>query len=273
MRTIVLSIILFSFAFLNAQKLEKVWSTTKDMQTPESVLYNTGLNVVFVANMGTALGSKTGDGFIAQMNLKGEITTLKWVTGLNDPKGMAIRDGKLYVSDMDELVVIDIKEAKIIAHYPAPASKFLNDVAVSDNGIVFVSDMKDQRIYALENGIFSSWLFSDKLKLVNGLWCENGKLYVGNTSVWEIDIASKEMTELFNQTGEIDGLESIGGGNFIFSNWAGRIYVSDKGKVVKLLDSSAEKLNTADLDYVPEEKLVLVPSFFGNNVDAYKLVW
>jgi hypothetical protein len=273
MRTIALSILLFCSAFLNAQKLEKVWSTPKNLQTPESVLFNAELNIVFVANMGTTLGSKTGDGFIAKMNLKGEMTNLKWVTGLNDPKGMAIWNGELYVSDMDELVVIDIKDAKIVAHYPAPDSKFLNDVAVSDNGIVFVSDMKDQRIYALQNRVFSSWLFADKLNLVNGLWCENGKLYAGNTSVWEINIASKEMKELFNQTGEIDGLESIGNGNFIFSNWAGRIYVSDNGKVIKLLDSSEEKLNTADIDYVSEEKLVLVPSFFGNNVDAYKLVW
>lgn len=273
MKTIILFSLITIGLGLQAQKLEKLWSSKKDMQTPESVLFDKNLKLVFVANMGTVTDSKTGDGFISQMNLKGEITKLKWVTGVNDPKGMAVWEGKLYVSDMDELVVIDIKESKIVKKYPASGAKFLNDVTVSPKGVVFVSDMKDQRIYSLENGTFSSWLKNEKLENVNGLWFENGKLYAGNESVWEIDAKTKELKQLVSETGGIDGLEMLGKDKFIFSNWGGKIFVSEKGKATKLLDTSAEKLNTADIDYVPDEKIVLVPTFFGNNVDAYKLVW
>lgn len=273
MKTFLAIMFLFTATIVNAQKLEKLWSTSKDLRTPESVLYVNALNIAFAANMGDSLDKKTGDGFISQIDLTGKITNLKWVTGLNDPKGMAVLNGKLYVADMDELVEIDIDKATILKHYPAPGSKFLNDVTASSDGVVYVSDMKDQRIYALIDGVFSSWLYNEKLNYVNGLWVEGSILYAGNNSVWQIDIKTKEMTALINETGGIDGLETIGNGNFIFSNWGGKIYVSDNGKVIKLLDTTAEKRNSADIDYIPEQKIVLVPTFFGNNVDAYKLEW
>lgn len=267
-------IILISLSFgLNAQKLEKIWSSSAELKTPESVLFNEELNIVFVASMGGETDANDGDGFISQMNIDGKITNLNWVSGLNDPKGMAVWKGKLYVADKKELVVIDIKTANVEHKYLASEAKFLNDVCVSEKGIIFVSDMKDQAIYKFANGEFKMWFQDDKLPWVNGLWAEAGKLYAGNGSVWEIDIETKEIKELFNETGGIDGLETIGNGNFIFSNWGGKIYVSDNGKVINLIDNSALKLNTADLDYIPESKMVLVPTFFQNNVDAYKLVW
>jgi outer membrane protein assembly factor BamB len=257
----------------NAQILEKIWSSSPEFITPESALYDEGLDVVFVSNIGHERDSKVGDGFISQMNLDGEILNLKWLSGLNAPKGMAIWNGKLYVSDMDELVVINIETASIVERYPAPNAKFLNDVSVCKNGIVFVSDMHDRRIYALQNNRFESWLQHPDLENVNGLWAEEGKLYAGNNSVWKIDIATKEMKEQFGETKGIDGLEKLENGNFIFSNWAGRIHVSDMGNVVTLLDTTEESRNTADIDFVPGKNIVLVPTFLGNNVDAYKLIW
>jgi outer membrane protein assembly factor BamB len=255
-----------------SQKLEKIWTTSAALKTPESVLYVPECDIAYVSNQGTDLGKKTGDGFIALMNLEGEVKNLKWVTGLNDPKGIAVFKNKLYSSDMDELAMIDIDKAVIIKKFPAPNSKFLNDVAVSDDGIVFVSDMKDQRIYALINGEFASWLSDPRLDDVNGLWVENGKLYAGNASIWEIDIKTKEMKELVSGTGSIDGLEKIDNKTFVFSNWAGKIFVSKDKEVIKLLDSSEQKQNTADLDYLPKTQRILVPSFFGNSVVCYQLI-
>ncbi|MFA9392282.1 MAG: hypothetical protein ACERKD_20900 [Prolixibacteraceae bacterium] len=273
MKASILFLLLFVTYSSFAQKLEKIWSSPAVLKTPESVLFNKEFNTVFIANMGGESDKNDGDGFIAQMNLKGEITNLNWVSGLNDPKGMALWKGKLYVADKNELVVIDIKTAKVDHKYLAENAKFLNDVTVSDKGVIYVSDMKDQAIYSFSNGEFKMWLQNNKLPWVNGLWAEGNKLYAGNNSVWEIDIASKEMKELFNETGGVDGLETIGNGNFIFSNWGGKIYVSDHGKVVKLIDNSEAKGHTADLDYIPESYMVLVPTFFENNVDAYKLIW
>ena len=272
MKTSIFVALLILAASANGQKLEKLWSTPNTLITPESVLNSNLYNVAFVSCMGEVRDTKNGDGYIAQINLKGEIVNPKWVGGLNDPKGMAIWDGKLYVADMDELAVIDIETASFDKKIQIPEAKFLNDATVSEDGVVYISDMQDQRIYAYQNGELKSWLHDPRLKNVNGLWAENGKVYAGNASVWEIDIETKLMKELVVGTGGIDGLETIGNGNFIFSNWGGKIYISDKGKVIKLIDQSAQNRNTADLDYLPKKKIVLVPTFFGNNVDAYQLV-
>ena len=43
----------------------------------------------------------------------GKMTEAEWITGLNAPKGMAVLNRKLYVTDIDQLIEIDIKEGKI----------------------------------------------------------------------------------------------------------------------------------------------------------------
>lgn len=260
----------FTFA-LQAQELNLLWSSPATLDIPESVLYDASSEMVFVSCLGQVRNDKTGDGYITLMNLEGEIINKEWLTGLNDPKGMAVNDGKLYVSDIDELVVINIENAEVEIRYHAPDASFLNDVTYCQNGMVFVSDSHQQNIYALKDTIFTLWLDDERLLGVNGLWAEGGNLYAGNESVWAIDPKSKSMAELFKGTGGIDGLEAIGHRNFIFSNWAGRIYVSQIGRVILLLDTSEDKLNSADIDFVPEKNIVLVPTFMGNRVDAYQL--
>jgi hypothetical protein len=255
----------------NAQKIEKLWTSEPVFKTPESVLYYTALDIVFVSNMGDVRDAKTGDGFIAQMNLEGEIVDMNWITGLNDPKGMAIQNGKLYVADINELIVIDIANASIIEKHLVADAKFLNDVTANQNETIFVSDMRDQRIYALMNNKFESWLQNDNLENVNGLWAENGKLYAGNAEVWEIDIKTKKMKELFGRTQGIDGLIKLSDGNFIFSNWPGRIHISNEGNITTLLNRAQKQHNTADIDYVPAKKIILVPTFFSNTVEAFIL--
>ncbi len=58
---------------------------------------------------------------------------------------------------------------------------------------------------------------------------------------------------------------------YIASRWQGEIYLIRNGKEHLLLDTKAEKSNTADIDYIEEQNLVLVPTFMKNRVAAYKL--
>lgn len=275
MKVITLLALLFLSVLGNAQKLEKLWSTPSELKMPESALFSEEYNTVFVSCIGEERMEKTGDGYIAQINLDGEITNNKWVAGLNAPKGMAIFEGKLYVSDLNELVIINIKKAKIEKRILIETATFLNDVSACKNGMVFVSDSRSEAnsIYLYHNGELNVWQNNEDLLKVNGLWAENGKLYAGNQSVWEIDIKTKEYKQLFDKAMGIDGLEKLENGNFIFSNWVGRIFVSKDGEVVNLLDRSEKRHNTADIDFIPEKGTVLVPTFFSNSVEAYKLVW
>ncbi len=274
MKTTIIMVLVFFLAginSLNAQHLEKVWETT-GVKTPESVLYDEGNDVIFVSDINGDPSQKNGTGFISTLNSDGTIKKLEWVTGLDAPKGMAVYKGKLYVSDIDNLVEIDIKKGQIVKKYPAKDAKFLNDVTASSDGVIFVSDSQIAKIYALKNGKLSVWYEGSPFKGPNGLMAENGKLLVGDDNIYEIDIASKKVKKLVNDAGGVDGLEKDNDGNFVFSNWPGRIFIHKDGKTIKLLDTVDQKVNTADIDYDLKHHLILVPTFFDNRIVAYKIV-
>lgn len=109
--------------------------TRNDLRNPESVAYAPKQDVLFVSNINGIPTQKDQNGFISKVSSSnGSIIELNWVTGLNAPKGVAIsnNNGTLYVSDITDLVEINIDNGKIIKRFNAPGSAFLNDV-VSDN--------------------------------------------------------------------------------------------------------------------------------------------
>jgi outer membrane protein assembly factor BamB len=272
--------VLFSFLLLiipgiitlNAQQLQKIWETSEGLKTPESVLYNEQLDVIYVANINDNPAEKDGNGFISILNPNGEIINPEWIKKLNAPKGMAIFNGKLYVADIDQLVEIDIEKGKISKRYEAPGAVFLNDVTACLNGMIFVSDTRTAKIHVLHQGEFKIWMEGKPFKSPNGLLAEKGKLYVGDENIYEVDILTQKVELLIENTGGVDGLIKNNEGEFVFSNWPGRIYIFRNGESIKLLDSTDQSINTADIGFVPKFNLVLVPTFFNNRVVAYKIV-
>src|SRR5690606_27427792 len=78
-----------------------VWKTDTTFSDSESTLYDAGNKAIYVSCGNNSL-EKDGDGFIAVLHPDGSVKSMDWCTGLNAPKGMAILDNSLYVSDIDE---------------------------------------------------------------------------------------------------------------------------------------------------------------------------
>ena len=84
--------------------------------------------------------------------------------------------------------------------------------------------------------------------------------------------ANKKISSIATVTADIDGIEPIGNGDFIVTSWAGYIYyVHANGKVETLLETHDQKINSADIGYNPEKKIVYVPTFLHKTIAAYKL--
>lgn len=276
MKTIFTGIILILISgvnMLSAQRLEKVWQTTGDLKTPESVIYDEERDVIYVANINGDPSAKDGNGFISILKTDGSVKNLEWVKNLNAPKGMAIYKGKLYVADIDQLVEIDIEKGAIIKKFNAPDAVFLNDVTATMNGKIFVSDTRTAKIHLLNENKFTVWMEGEPLQNPNGLMAENGKLFVGDNHIYEVDIQTKKTTLLIKDAGGVDGLEKNNSGDFVFSNWPGRIFIHKNGETIKLLDTTEQELKTADIDYALKLDLLLVPTFFDNKIVAYKIVF
>lgn len=254
-----------------AQQLSKPLWERNNLSVPESVLYSATEKKLYVSLIDGAGNVKDGKGGIAILNTDGSINNQNWIEGLNAPKGLARFKNTLFVADITAVVSIDIPSGKIINKLEIENAVFLNDVTVDNQGVVYVSDTRTNKIHRIKNG--QSELYLENVTSANGLKWINKNLYVlANTELWKID-EKKNISIIakgFEKPG--DGLEQLKNGDFIVSCWAGLIYyVKSNGEIKKLQDVQGQ-MNTADLGYNPKENILYIPTFNHNSVIAYKLL-
>ncbi len=263
----------------------QVWEITEGLANPESVLPGNDPSVLYVSNVNGNPDEKNGNGFISKISSNGKMIKLKWSTGLNGPKGLAIANGKLYAADIDELVEIDTESGEILKRYPAQGAKFLNDAAADKSGNVYVSDTMTDTIWRLSGGKFEAWLQDAKLENPNGLLVEGDQLRVAAWGVMTdgfatkvpghlktVDLGSKAITSMADgkPIGNLDGLEPLGNGSYVVSDWMA-------GKVMKFgADGNTETIleleqGAADVGYTASSKTLYVPQMMKNFVRAYKM--
>ncbi len=275
---IALSILLFfvigapSHVLANPPRLAQVWQTPQALEVPESVMYDAQRQILYVSNIAGNPTEKNGQGFISRVNLDGAIENLRWVTGLNAPKGMGLLRGTLYVTDIDRVHAINIAAGRIQKTWEAPQARFLNDIAIAPTGAVYISDMETNRLYTIRNDQLAVFI-SLQQHNPNGMLMENGRLLVGtDEGLCEVDTAAKSVTLLIDNAGGIDGLQLLSPGRYIVSDWVGRTQIIEQGKpAVPLLDTTDQKINSADLAFIADKRLLLIPTFFDNRVVAYRL--
>jgi sugar lactone lactonase YvrE len=287
-------------------KIEKVWETPAEFKTPESVIYAPNENMLFVSNIDGQPDGKDNQGFISKVSpLNGSIIMLNWVTGLNAPKGMTIINNNnntfLYVSDITDLVEIDVNSGKIINRYNAPGSTFLNDVASDNQGYVYVSDTVTNTIYRLDsknlgdnstnnnsNASLQAWLQTPELNGPNGLYVDNSnnKLIVASLGAFSNPAGSIKVVDLQNRTvrglgnegtavpiGGLDGIEADSTGRYYYvtDNAGGKLYVvNSNGTGYETLD--LQNQGTADLGVILDENLIIIPMMQDNKLEAYRII-
>ena len=260
---------------MNIPGLNRLWDTDKTLTTSESVLYDKANDVLYVSCInGVPPDKKDGDGFISRVGLDGKIKDLKWVTGLNGPKGMGQAGNTLYVTDIDRLVAIDVLTGKITNSWKVDGSSFLNDVHVTDDGSVYFTDSNTKKVHVMTNGKINTFVADTAVGGVNGILIEGNTMYLAGYetgNVFRIDMTTKKIEKLATGIPYGDGIERYGDA-WMVSNWNGQVYhVAPDGEATLLLDSQEAKLNAADIEVIADKNLLLVPTFFGNGVTAYEL--
>jgi sugar lactone lactonase YvrE len=265
-------------------KTASAWSVT-EVQNPESAYFHAPTQTIFVSNVAGNPTDKDGKGWISKFDKNGKVIQAQWVTGFHAPKGMRADDKTLWVSNIDELVGIEISTGKIIQRTKIPGAKFLNDVAIGPKGEVFVSDTLGNKIYSVTKGKVSTFMKGETLESPNGLLVQGNTLYVaswgaGMTPDWKtktpghiykIDLTSKKKTLVTPEPlGNLDGLEMDSQGGFIVSDWmAGKVFrVTQAGAATLFLEGFQ---GSADIGVMPETHTLIVPRMGENQVSAYSL--
>jgi sugar lactone lactonase YvrE len=256
-------------------ELKLVWQTDTTLRTPESVIFDEKYGTYYVSCINNVPPDKKDkDGYIAKVDQQGKVMKLNWISGLSAPKGMAIKGDTLYVADIDELVIINIKAAKVVNRIKVKGAKFLNDVDIDLNGLVYFSDTGANAINTFDGKEVKLFASGETLGGPNGIFIENDKLVVatfGKGNVYTLNKSNPKPEFKVDTLPGGDGVEKYNDG-YLISNWNGEVYyVHSDWKKYLILDTKAEKRNAADIEFVPEQNLMLVPEFFGNRVSAYKI--
>lgn len=272
MKKFIIVLLAGGITMANAQthSLLKLWETDTVIAIPESVLPDSKQTILYVSLINGGGWDADGKGGIGKLSPDGNTYDSNWVTGLNAPKGLGLYDKKLYAADISEVVVIDTKDGKINKKIAIENATGLNDITVDNKGIVYVSDSRKARIWRIENDIAA--LYIDSIKGVNGLKAIGDELYIGAGKYFCKADKNKSITKIVELPQGIDGIEPAGNGDFIVTSWSGYIfYVHADGHYETLLDSHTEKMNTADIGYDPDKRIVYVPTFNAKKIVAYSL--
>lgn len=279
---IILLLLCSQVTYLHATELTIAWEI-ENLDAPESVLYDMQHKILFVSNVNGSPLEKNKKGYISVISLQGEIKKKHWVENLNAPKGISRYGDLLYVADLDTLIEINIDNGKIENRYYSNSAKFLNDVVVDKNAVVYVSDMFTNKIFQLNNKVFEVWLHNNELEYPNGLYIENEHLIVGSwgnitqgftTDVLghlkSVSLIDKTVTSLGNAqpVGNLDGVEADGHGNFFVTDWmnGGLFLISKNGDAEKILELPQ---GSADLEVIPDKNLIIIPKMLENKLTAY----
>ncbi len=256
----------------NAQ-LTPLWQSEAVFKVPESVLFDSERKILYVSNVdGEQPWANDGKGSIGKLGLDGKVIKAEWVKGLNGPKGMAIIGDTLYVTDIDDVVAIDVIKGKVLARYPVPEADKINDLCASENGTIYFTDSGKGVIYKLINGTISKVV--DGIKALNGVHHSQGELaYASDGALYLFNERNGASLKLGGGIeGNADGIERVDKNSWLVSTWAGSVHLVTRDKKVHLLlDKRAEKINAADLGYDPENRIVYLAGFWKNFVHAYQL--
>lgn len=253
-----------------SSKLTKVWEVNSGLDVPESAFFNPNDNTIYVSNIVGSFDEKDGIGYISKISVDGEMIQKEWVSGLNGPKGMCISKSKLFITDFDRVLEIEVLSGEILKEYKNSLSKDLNDITIASDGKVYISDAGSDCIFVIRNDALEVFIQNPEVSGMNGIFSENNILYIGaGGKLLSIDIKTKSISTLATDAGYIDGILKLSANTFVTSNFSSTIQLIELRKTPeKLLES---KIHAADLGYIQSKNLLLVPTFTDNKLIAYKL--
>lgn len=250
--------------------LEQVWALD-GFDNPESVVA-TPDGVLLVSNVGGEGDARDGNGFISRISTDGRMLERNWATGLNGPKGLALSGDRLFVTDIDRVVEIDVATGRVMAERPVPGAVFLNDAAPMADGSVLVTDSGGGRIHRIHDGAVETWLEDPRLRSINGLLVEADRVLVTTMQGLLLAVAlnGRAVTVLAEGLGDADGVAPAPGGSYIVSEWRGRLFHVDAAGTVSVMADTREA-RVFQNDFIHLGDLLIVPNWVPGRVTAHRL--
>lgn len=248
------------------------------LKNPESVAVGSGRRV-YISEIGEF--GKDGDGRVMVL-VKGK--AVPFATGLDDPKGIVAWVQWLFVTDNKRIWRIDAKgKAEVFRSerdFPWEPL-FLNDIAVDEEGTLYVSDSGDLKgaggaIFRVpQKGKIS---VVKHAKRQSPLHTPNGLVMDGKSHLLMVDFGSGELLRIRIADGATTKVaDGFGGGDGLAWDMHGRLFVSDwkNGKLFLIPRPGQNPVllaagfdSAADICLDPSGKSILVPDMKAGTLSA-----
>jgi hypothetical protein len=263
---------------------------TEGLSTPESVLYDAEQDRYLVSNINGGPAAADNNGYIAVLSPDGKLTQGKFIAGgvnkvkLDAPKGTGIVKGMLYVADITVVRKFDLHTGAPLGDIKVPGAMFLNDIAVSSDDKVYVSDsgLKPEgdglgpagtdAVYVIDKGKLKPIAKSKDLANPNGLAVVGHDLVVvafGSDEAYRLNDKGQRQDVTKLPAGGLDGVIAIGD-EILVSSWQGSSVF--RGRLGGKFEVAIPGLkNPADIGYDTKRKRLLIPHFTENSVEVFDL--
>lgn len=274
-------------------------SDSKVFSNPESSFYEKSEQAYYVSNQNGA-----DLGWISKLDASGNVLQARWATGLHSPQGMRVDSltNTLWVTDTSEsgenwIVGINLDSPEKRQQIEVRAANDLNDLAIDEDGILYVSDPTGDQVFRIDPKAKGSEQISVFMKTTetfpNGVLVVGDRLYVASwgsrdlsaNSPWKtskeggvysvsLSSPSYENREYFSKNktlGNLDGIEIDDKGNFYVSDWVnGNLFKISKNGEAQLLGNFGQ--GNADIGLDPKRNVISIPQTLTSKVFQLKIV-
>jgi sugar lactone lactonase YvrE len=256
------------------------------MNHPESILFDSAVDLYLVDNVNGDPLAKDGNGFISKVNPDGRVISLKWIAGgengvtLNAPKGSGLKGDTLFVADIDAVRMFNATTGAPLGSIAIPRATFLNDICIGPDGTVYITDsgFREQGTQFVPSGTDALWKIGPRHRPVaiargkdlgapNGIIADSTGVTMvtyGSGQVFHFD-ANGTRTELPKPPkGVLDGIVRLPDGSLLITSWEGQaVYRLANGQYTTVADSIQ---SPADIGWDPTRSRVLIPDMMANRL-------
>ncbi|MDD4276365.1 MAG: SMP-30/gluconolactonase/LRE family protein [Candidatus Cloacimonetes bacterium] len=240
------------------------------LDKPESVTYDP-IGARFLI-------SNVGSGSIVAMDNDGKLSA--YMPGaFKSPKGIFLADGKLYVTEPTQIQVVDVANASIIDTYLIEGAAGLNDLALTEHGLLYITDTLGDCVYVYDPVTKTQEkIISPLLDKPNGIVYDRPRwqMFVVNNSarspILSIDVRSKE-TSIFMDTiySQLDGIAIDDLGRIYFSSWAESMIIEIPQEQNRFITNLKGYEGAADIYYHLPGNELIVPMLKQNRIERISL--
>ena len=185
--------------------------------SPESITYDTLSKRYFISN--------TSSSKIVQRDRQGVVTDFITVGG--SIHGVTVYGNKIFVCNGTRVKGYDLTTAGEVFNVTVSGSTFLNDLTADANGILYVSDFSNRRIYKLNSNTQEYWIYvANTTSTPNGVYVDapRNRLLIccwgASAPIKQVNFADSVITTLITTPySNCDGISLDRNDNVYISTW------------------------------------------------------